>query len=393
MLVAAERHSNNKGYRWHPGKCVILNAPETHDQLQIYNRPISIDTQFTYLGIPFDGNGIDKLELVTRLNKKTSQTMNMLRKIGTHQYGFGLGPALRIYRTFVRPVLEYGLAITTLTENHMEILEKAQTRCIRMAINIISRRPLPTIVQKHMADLQSMKVRADILRFKFVMRALHGPQSTLLHSLLSSFLEPREGEPYCDEEWKWLKKGKEDSPALYQDFHDLTRQLPQPRDPMKFLITFTKDQEMQDRRAQFPAVARARSQRLWDPILYLPATSVQRHRLIKWRCHWLPPFPSPKCRCGEEKVKRNHYLECPRVEFMIQHLEQCLGRRLLAKKDSETHLIDFIVNMLPRSSDGLKQGHWRYTWPGLLNTLRDIDVACHPEAEFEQETPARFQQD
>lgn len=89
-------------------------------------------------------------------------------------------------------------------------------------------------------------------------------------------------------------------------------------------------------------------------------------------------------------VKKRHYLDCPQLDFMMQHLEQCLGSRLLSTKPEDTHIIDFILNILPRSEDALQQGHWRRTWPGLLNTLRDIDIASHPEAEFEEETPARF---
>ena len=77
---------------------------------------------------------------------------------------------------------------------------------------------------------------------------------------------------------------------------------------------------------------------------------------------------------------------------MIQRLEQCLGQRILATKDPDTHLIDFIFNMLPRSSDGLQQHHWRHTWPTLLDTLRDIDIACHPNAEFKPETPSPRQE-
>lgn len=156
-----------------------------------------------------------------------------------------------------------------------------------------------------------------------------------------------------------------------------------PRHPMKFTIDARSTQEMQQRRTDFKAVARARPERIWDPILYLPATSLQRHRLIKWRTHWLPSYPLGNCRCGHQAAHRDHYdLDgCPRIEPMIQYLHESLGQQLLATKPDDTHLLDFIMNVLPRSTGDLK-GHWRRTWPALLNTLRNIDVLTHPEEDF-----------
>lgn len=49
---------------------------------------------------------------------------------------------------------------------------------------------------------------------------------------------------------------------------------------------------------------------------------------------------------------------------------------------SDTHIIDFIFNMLPCSSDGLQ--HYR-TWSTLLDTLRDIDIAQMQNSNMKQQ--------
>ncbi|KAI7847012.1 hypothetical protein BDC45DRAFT_452526 [Circinella umbellata] len=145
---------------------------------------------------------------------------------------------------------------------------------------------------------------------------------------------------------------------------------------------------MENRRTAKPAVAHARHARIWDPILYLPATRLQHHRLIKWRTHWLPSFPPKDCRCGFKKAKRDHYEFCPILAIMIQQLEQSIGTSKLSTKAPDQDILDFIINMLPTSEIGLTRGHWRTTWPTLLNTLRDIDILTHSEEEFEPERPA-----
>ncbi|KAI8136396.1 hypothetical protein BJV82DRAFT_676661 [Fennellomyces sp. T-0311] len=52
-------------------------------------------------------------------------------------------------------------------------------------------------------------------------------------------------------------------------------------------------------------------------------------------------------------------------------------------------LIDTILNALSHRAHGLRQGHWRTTWPLLLHTLRDIDICSHPDVEFEPEPDPR----
>lgn len=383
LLAAAGRHSTQNGYRWHPGKCVTLNGnSSTNEQqsplpLELYNEPITNATTFTYLGIPFNDHGIDASLLVKQLTAKANRASHLLKRIGNHQYAFGLHTAIRNYRTFIRPVLEYGLAITVLNQEQLEELNKAQVKCIRHTLNV-QRRNAPTIVQLHMTDLPSMRLRASILKLKFVNRAMTSPATTLIKAVMKVCEQ--------DEEWIQMTSGEQ----IFCDLQELTRQLPLPRHPLKFIIDAHRTQEMQTRREQYKAVARARPERMWDPILYLPVTSLQRHRLIKWRTHWLPSYPLGKCRCGVEAAHRDHYDidGCPRIEPMIQYLHESLGPQLLATKPEDTHLLDFIMNMLPRSTGGLK-GHWRRTWPALLNTLRDIDVLTHPEEDFEFETAAQ----
>ncbi|KAI8141560.1 hypothetical protein BJV82DRAFT_670475 [Fennellomyces sp. T-0311] len=131
-------------------------------------------------------------------------------------------------------------------------------------------------------------------------------------------------------------------------------------------------------------------ERRWDPILFLPASSQARHRLVKWRMHWLPSFPLKKCRCGVSGKTPNRYhfqpltvplLVCPLVEPAFQRLLQSYNKPV----DRTQHIIDILLNDLPRKAKSLRSGHWRRTWPLLLQVLRDIDVCTHPDTQFDPE--------
>ncbi|KAI9466508.1 hypothetical protein BDB00DRAFT_777773 [Zychaea mexicana] len=304
--------------------------------------------------------------------------MVLLRNIGAHQYNFGLGLALRLYRSFVRPVLEYGLAIFTPTATQYTALEKVQIRCIRLALNVTDpAATTPTIVPLHLADLPSIKLRARILLFKFLCRAFRLPPSTLLACVVSSFLRRHHPPDY----WRVMTTNK-----LWVDEKEVTRQAPLPRDPMQHVIDSHHQQELQSRRNRFSTVRRALPERRWDPILFLPATNLARHRLVKWRMHWLPSYPLKDCRCGKVGANRRHYTnDCPLLAPMVEQLRNSFPGPV----QDDQHLLDAVFNSLPNKATALKNGHWRSTWPVLLLTLRDIDICSHPDATFDPEPHPR----
>ncbi|KAI8137221.1 hypothetical protein BJV82DRAFT_525617, partial [Fennellomyces sp. T-0311] len=243
-----------------------------------------------YLGIPFNAKGIDTSRLIQHNTAKTTNAMHMLHSIDAQQYSFGLGVSLRLYRTFIRPVMEYGLAIAKLTAALKTQLERTQQRCVRLALNVTDvTATTPTIIPLHLAALPDMSLRATILQFKFVRRAHELPPTTLLASVVDSLLRRQQ----LDREWLAMTRNK-----LWVEYKQALHSPNPPRYPMKHTIRSHLTKELETRRQQFPSVARALPERRWDPILFLPASSQARHRLVKWRMHWLPSFPLKKCRCG-----------------------------------------------------------------------------------------------
>ncbi|KAG1137865.1 hypothetical protein G6F37_010993 [Rhizopus arrhizus] len=190
MKKAPETHSRSLGYRWNPAKCVVLNPPNAHGArpLKLYGTEIPSSNSFTYLGIPFSIKGaIDtKIFLQRNVASGLAAMRNTLQVLGLRTSSFSRLTSSRLYATFVRPCFEYGLCLCLFTVKELELLEKGQDFCLRIAFG--GHKTTSTAVFKHITNLPSVTERAHILGFKFIVHAYHLESDSLLGSLLS-FLE------------------------------------------------------------------------------------------------------------------------------------------------------------------------------------------------------------
>ena len=247
-----------------------------------------------------------KCQLCYFFNQRSSKATGniaLLQQLGIHLYGIGLWPALRSYRTFIRPVLEYGLAIAALTPNHLVKLENAQNGCVKMALNLKASKQSATIVPMVLADIPSMKFRARTLQLKFAARIQTLPVSSMARSVELSFLWDKK-QP--NKQWKTITTNN----PIHQRYNKLRNNNPPTTDPVKQAITEKRNEEYTSRRNKFKSISCMRSKRIIDPILYQPEFSRDRHRLVKWRMHWLPSYPLKECRCGYKEARREHFTNC-----------------------------------------------------------------------------------
>ncbi|KAG2219638.1 hypothetical protein INT45_012339 [Circinella minor] len=342
LLHVAERHSLEYEYRWHPDKCAIIEPPPNiNDELAsitsarqspssdyfLYGERLLKVQQFQYLGLPFDHNGINSDQLIHQRITKATGNMGLLRQLGIHQYGAGLWPAIRAYRTFIRPVLEYGLAIATLSAKQKEKLNNAQKSCIKMAMNRNSSTHFPTIVPMALANIPSIQHRVRTLQLKFVARLQELPVTTLARSIELSFLWDKN----CDKQWKHLTSNN----PFYQLHNRLKNSTSPPKDPVHKAIEQKRDKEYQNLSTK-----------------------------LKWRMHWLPSYPLKNCRCGFIAAKREHYKSCPMLQPLLDDLNNTFGS--LPILPPELQPIDFIINRLPCSEIGLSFGKWKKKHRQLL---------------------------
>ncbi|SAM00903.1 hypothetical protein, partial, partial [Absidia glauca] len=158
LLHGCEQHSQQLGYRWNPAKSVIVNptsATDSTTSYSLYDTPIPHATTFKYLGIPFTHGGkIDRDQLIRNNGLKTAQSMFTLSTLGLNSSGYAKLLSVRLYQQFLRPQMEYGLAITHLGKERMRRLEQVQDTCLRRIFGAHDKSS--TKVMKHMARIPDM---------------------------------------------------------------------------------------------------------------------------------------------------------------------------------------------------------------------------------------------
>lgn len=360
MLSLAESHSQLLGYRWSPPKCALLNSPSptssTYVPLTLYGELLPAVDEFIYLGVPFRRTGIYSSGMVLKSKPGAMASMSQLNAIGVNRSGFPFLLSSRLYASFVRPKLEYGLAISKLLVKDYNALEKVQDSCLRMIFG--GHRAASTMVFRHLTNLPSMRFRADVLVTKYCIRAQYLPDDCLL-SLLSSTLSnpslPRLKDLRMVQDMPEPLFSNGSQAALQKWFCNYRQKL--------FNEFVSKTDKVLIRAC--PPVVRV------DPVMYLPASRTDRSRLIRWRMGWLPGKPKP-CPCGFDHTSRRHLQQnCYKVPAILW------SRLPLPPSDSVANVIDYALNQLPLTSKSCPD--W---WSDLCTLLWHFDQLCNPDGDY-----------
>jgi hypothetical protein len=363
MLALAESHSLTLGYRWSPPKCAVLNPPSptssAHVRLSLYGEALPSVEEFIYLGVPFRRNGISPYAIVSKRKPGTMFQMSQLNAIGVNRSGFPLLFSSRLYAAFVRPKLEYGLAIATLLQRDYGALEKVQNSCLRMIFG--GHRTSSTSVFCHITNLPSMRFRADALVLKFCIRASYLPPDCLLSLLSTSLPNPSLAE---------LRRRH-----IVQDLPDIVRSSPSPSRVATWLRSYRQTLFDEYLASTTKVLIRAcRPVLQVDPIMLLPASRADRFRLIRWRMGWLPGKPKP-CPCLLDHTSRRHLQICRDIPGYLWHS--------LPAAPPDVHPLDYALNQLPASASAPCPSFW----VDLCTILWHIDQLCNPDGDYSNDPP------
>ena len=102
----------------------------------LYGTCLKRSDTFIYLGMTFGVDGILPLAHAQRMASKTVDAVNLLRAVGMNGFGFAISVRKRLYETFVRPKLEYGLQIMEPCGEVFNVLRKAQLYALRVMFSV-----------------------------------------------------------------------------------------------------------------------------------------------------------------------------------------------------------------------------------------------------------------
>ena len=132
MLKACELWSLKVGMRFAPQKCLVLNnAKIVENELKIYGENLTIASEIKYLGIFFTNTGINWNSVHNERCKKALSVLMQLIGIGMNGGGFTPQASTRLYKTFIRPILEYGSQLKLFTDVELKPFSKIQKIALR----------------------------------------------------------------------------------------------------------------------------------------------------------------------------------------------------------------------------------------------------------------------
>lgn len=386
LMAVAEDFSNSNQFRWNPSKCALVNYRSSSRPITLYDIPIPVVPSYDYLGVPINTSGVDNNLFFNSTSKKARSSMALFRRIGVHQYGLGLYTALRVYKVFIRPILEFAIAILGLNATTIMHLEQTQAQCLNMTLNRSISSSAPPFALNIMGCVPSIYTRFQILQFKYYVRMLDSlPPFALLSAIRYTHTKYRIAKPF----WNVFLKNK-----LWKQY-EVDGDVLEPSDVCTIFIT-KHFKKWGDKKPACKRALRLRDDDLskFDPLLYYPCTQQERLRLIKWRLHWLPSFPLQTCICSHPNADRNHYKDCPTTMSisckLSMHLPDDfpLDDELDNNNKPITHLLDRLLTALPPKLSETRDTHWEETWPMILEWITIIDHSSHANGTFDTEPTA-----
>ena len=133
QLKVCEDWSRRAGMEFSPTKCVCL-AAQPHQRrvpLQLYGVDLPSTEQATYLGYPITRLGVNFAALCEERCQKAKGVIATLQPMGMNVTGWAPSAAAQVYKTFVRPVMEYGLELKEPTPRLLEVYQRTQNLALR----------------------------------------------------------------------------------------------------------------------------------------------------------------------------------------------------------------------------------------------------------------------
>ncbi|KAG2191387.1 hypothetical protein INT47_013269 [Mucor saturninus] len=350
LLQVAERASFDLGFRWNPSKCVVLAPPSSAPRIYyLYDTPLPHQSSFRYLGVPFSNLGkINTNELAAHNRQAGLAALFSLVPLGLNPYGLPPKLLIQLYKQFIRPTMEYGLAIAQISNRQLLPIQQTQHQALR---KMFGGHPTSEIeVIQKLTGLPTMYTRASILEAKYIHRSQYQPPDSLLAQLL-----PRMEASTTP--WARLKRHNQLWPLLN------TSTLPTHLTTHQFML-----QQIMKKQQPGSLASAIPNSSYPNPILQHHLNKSTQYRIIRWLRGWIPGKPI-SCPCNEGTLTRQHIIHC-RLFNTPEHPTESYT----TYSPLNLHLLTALPSpqMEPTERTNIAE-HWNHHWPLLLRTVHTLD--------------------
>jgi hypothetical protein len=130
LLRLVEDWSTMVGMTFAPHKCILISAA-ANPAYQLYGQAISNEESSLYLGISVTQKGIDPVKSVSARLEKARKVISMLAEGGMNLGGFTPSASGNIFKSFIRPIYEYGMALLEWPAPQRDAIQKVQNMGLR----------------------------------------------------------------------------------------------------------------------------------------------------------------------------------------------------------------------------------------------------------------------
>ena len=171
LLRTTEDWARETGTTFAPSKCEVMGPP-TQRPFQLDGTDLPTCTEFRYLGMWMNNKGIDWAKSTHPRIKKMKQMASFLNTKGFNGYGWTERCNVTVYRSFLRPMMEYGMGMAMLPKTQLDKIEQAQAWALRKSVSMA--KSTSTYALLGILNLDTMTFRNEKLNGRFMARVHNG---------------------------------------------------------------------------------------------------------------------------------------------------------------------------------------------------------------------------
>jgi len=206
LLDCVQRHAQENDYKFNPQKSYYMAAEELY--LEIEGQEIKRMKKLKYLGYHFNGKGFDSKATIGAARRAVTYRAVLVRRGYEKIFGDLCNQRLLtvLYKTFVRPILDYYIGIMVSYKSLIEKFETVQKKALKYMFRIPRRTPSKVLYA--VIPVEKMDVRAEVLGCSIYRRLMFGQDSNAKELLKNSRVKTVRKINECGEKFKKEKRLK-----------------------------------------------------------------------------------------------------------------------------------------------------------------------------------------